>query len=121
MLVRFTSSTAGEMIMFAQHVHTLFAIIGKEGTARGVFLKEQLPDALARLHRVVDEEKLEAKLAQMPSGDDESSQQNGDFVEDEELAKEIISLGRRAQPFIHFMELTLKEGGFILWEAEKDF
>ena len=36
MLVRLTSSTSGEIIMFAEHAHALFEWIGKETTARGV-------------------------------------------------------------------------------------
>ena len=32
-----------------------------------------------------------------------------------------VSLGQRAQPLINLLEWTNKEGGFILWEAERDF
>ena len=32
-----------------------------------------------------------------------------------------LTLGQRAQPLIHLMEWTLKEGGFIIWEAAEDF
>ena len=32
-----------------------------------------------------------------------------------------IHLCQRALPLIHMMEWTLKEGGFILWEASGDF
>ena len=64
MLVRLTSNTSGEIIMFAEHLHTLFQIIGKECTPRGVFLAEQLPDAIAKLHKAVDEEKQELHEAE---------------------------------------------------------
>ena len=57
MLVRLTSSTSGDMIMFAEHLHQLFEIIGKECTARGVFTKEQLPEAIEKLKQAVNEEK----------------------------------------------------------------
>ena len=46
MLIRLTSSTSGEVVMFAKHARRLFEIIGKECTARGVFTFEQLPAAL---------------------------------------------------------------------------
>ena len=123
MLVRLTSSTSGEMIMFAKHAHRLFEIIGKECTARGVFTAEQLPDALARLRQAVQ--------------DDRQAQQNGERQaqrdgveerdEDEERAEARkagrigVSLAQRAQPLINLFEWTLKEGGFVLWEAEHDF
>ena len=62
MLIKLTSSTSGEVVMFAKHARLLFEIIGKECTASGVFTFEQLPAALARLYQAVDEEKLAAKL-----------------------------------------------------------
>lgn len=39
----------------------LFEWIGKETTARGVFVKEQLPEAIAKLQHGVEEERAEAK------------------------------------------------------------
>ena len=42
--------------------------------------------------------------------------------EEEYMAGRIgVHLGQRAQPLINLMEWTHKEGGFILWEAAKDF
>jgi len=49
--------------MMADQVRRLFEIIGKRCTAQGVFTLEQLPDAIARLRRAVEEEKQAAKLA----------------------------------------------------------
>ncbi|MEI7429779.1 MAG: DUF1840 domain-containing protein [Betaproteobacteria bacterium] len=121
MLVKFVSSTAGEMVMFAQHVRDLFQIIDKECTQRGVFMKEQLPEAIGRLQRAVDEEKLVMKLAKMSVEEDDLSDKEMDQDSEESPAKDKISLIRRAPPLIHFMELTQKENGFILWETEADF
>lgn len=117
MLVRLTSSTSGEMIMFAEHAHQLFEILGKECTARGVFSKEQLPDAIARLHRAVEEEKKAAReFAQEMHGADAHEEAG-----DESKVGDAITLGQRAVPLIHLMEWTAKEEGFILWEAAEDF
>jgi len=122
MLVRFTSSTSGEMVMFAHHARELFEIIGKECTQRGVFLKEQLPEAIALLHGAVDQEKLTEKLARMTKADKAKSEEELELDgEDKELEENKIALGRRAHPLIHFMELTEKQSGFILWETEGDF
>ena len=121
MLVRFTSSKSGEMIMFANHAHELFEIIGKECTQRGVFMKEQLPDAIARLHGAIDEEKLSEKLAQMPVAEEEYTKHGMSRNTYKAIASDKIGLVRRVHPFLHFMELTQSEGGFILWETERDF
>lgn len=122
MLVRLTSSAAGEMIMFAEHARRLFDIIGKEGTARGVFTQEQLPEAIAKLHQAVDEEKqalLEAERKMREEGIGEDEKNIG--ADNQASADKSVHLSQRAYPLIHMMELTQKEDGFILWEADKDF
>ena len=125
MLVRLTSNTSGEMIMFAEHAHALFEWMGKESTARGVFTREQLPETIARLHQGVEEEKLarhlaEEKRAESVHGQHEESVEEVEEVE-EAHPEEHVTLGQRAQPLIHLMEWTLNEGGFIIWEAAEDF
>lgn len=121
MLVRLTSNTSGEMIMFAEHLCLLFKIIGKECTSRGVFTTEQLPEAIARLQQAIHEEKLvlhEALCKAHEGGVDEDE----DLIdEDHKSGRAGVHLAQRAHPLIHLMEWTLKEKGFILWETEKDF
>ena len=140
MLVRLTSSTSGEIIMFAEHAHALFEWIGKETTARGVFTAEQLPEAIDRLRRGVEEEKAAARrLAEElrdnegksrmrdDEADEDEDEENGDGCDDgdgenkKKTPKVKVSLGQRAQPLINLMQWTLKEEGFILWEAPADF
>ena len=134
MLIRLTSSTSGEVVMFAKHARRLFEIIGKECTARGVFTYEQLPAALARLYQAVDEEKLAARLRANDERDGKSPPHDechpldthADDTDDGELVverkeRERVSLAQRAQPLIHLMEWTVREQGFILWEASGDF
>ena len=123
MLVKLTSNTSGEMIMFAEHARRLFDIIGKECTARGVFTKEQLPDAIARLRQAVQADRSEQQSKEHLDQRDGVDERD----EDEERAEARkagrigVSLGQRAQPLINLLEWTNKEGGFILWEAEHDF
>jgi hypothetical protein len=121
MLIKLTSNTSGEMIMFAKHAHRLFEIIGKECTARGVFTAEQLAPAIASLHRAVDEERIAAKRRTEEERYTESKERDRDEDAADETADGQVSLGQRAQPLINLMEWTLKEKGFILWEAERDF
>lgn len=122
MLVRMTSSTSGEMIMFAEHAHALWEWMGKECTARGVFTTAQLPEAIARLHRGVEEEKLAARLqAEEKCAAGEVDSEGEDDAPAEKPDEEPVSLIQRAQPLINLMRWTLKEEGFITWEAAKDF
>ena len=120
MLVRLTSSTSGEMIMFAKHARRLFEIVGKACTARGVFTTEQLAPAIAALRAAVAEEKHAAKRrAEEAQVDDEPPEP--DEAGAERQADAEIGLGQRAQPLINLMEWTAKEEGFILWQADLDF
>ena len=123
MLVRLTSSTSGEMIMFAEHARWLFDIIGKVSTARGVFTKEQLPEAIARLKQAVAEDKLAQQASERQEQLDGADEKDEDeeVVEARKAGRIGVNLAQRAQPLINLMEWTNKEGGFILWEAERDF
>jgi hypothetical protein len=113
MLVKLNSNTAGEMLMLADTAHRLFAIIGKEGTARGVFTNAQLPDAIARLRQAVLEEKSAARSAPPPDKDPAG--------DDKDPAPPEIGLAQRAHPLIKLMELTYREDGLVMWEADGDF
>jgi hypothetical protein len=119
MLVRMTSSTSGEVILFAEHAHRLFEIIGKECTARGVFALEQLPDALARLRQAVADDKAATAQATQAQPDciDHDSAEEADAAKREP----VVGLAQRAYPLIRLLERTQQEGGFVLWEAASDF
>ena len=116
MLVKFNSSTSGEMIMFAAHARRLFDAIGKEGTARGVFTTEQLPAAIAALKQAIDADRAATRQAQA-----ETENAEDDEADDEAREDDPVSLAQRAAPLLRLMEWTLKEKGFILWQASADF
>jgi len=107
MLVRFESNVAGEMLMFAEVARRLLRSAGKECSARGVILAEQVPEIVARLRAAVAADRADA--AAPPDEDDDAGARP-------------VSLGQRAQPFIELLELTAREAdGFVLWEAPRDF
>lgn len=121
MLVRMNSSTSGEMIMFAEHARKLFDIIGKDCTARGVFTCEQLPEAISRLKTAVSADNQAVRIAERQAREGGIDPEE-EAMEDEEFKAGIgVHLGQRAAPLMHLMEWTLKEKGFILWEADRDF
>lgn len=124
MLVRLSSSTSGEMIMFAEHAHALWEWMGKEGSARGIFTTHQLPRAIMRLRAGIEEEKLAAKRRAEAARAKEELEGNGEADEAEEKEvppEESVSLVQRAHPLLNLMEWTWKEEGFITWEASGDF
>lgn len=112
MLVRFESNVAGEMLMFAEVARRLLRAAGKECSARGVILAEQVPEIVARLRAAVEAAR---EREANPDAEDED--------EDEDAAANpVVTLGQRAQPFIELLELTAREPkGFVIWEAARDF
>ena len=112
MLVKLTSSSSGEIIMFSDVAHRLFEIAGKKCTAHGVFTKDQLPDSIEKLSQAVDAEKsmfhpVDANAEKM--------------CDEEKQNLPRISLAQRAQPLVALMKLTQKEDGFMTWQAANDF
>lgn len=113
MLVKFTSSTSGQIMMFAQSARQLLDILGKECSARGVITTEQLPGAIERLRvAVADEKGLSAAMDERPNDVTDSDDQD---------QTSRVGLRQRAYPFIELLLWTSKEDGFVLWEAAKDF
>ena len=111
MLVTFTSSTSGQIMMFAQVARQLLELVGKDCSARGVITTEQLPEAIERL-RV-------ASVEHTSHSTNHSEADNEDGSDEQDPSP--IGFGQRAYPMIELLEWTRKEDGFVLWEAAKDF
>ncbi len=111
MLVKFTSSTSGEIMTFAPVARQLLEILGKDCSARGVITTEQLPEAIDRLrHAAAD-----------PGSHPPAETETGDSDDQNAPDALPIGLGQRAYPLIELLEWTRKEDGFVLWEAAHDF
>ncbi|MDR1709608.1 MAG: DUF1840 domain-containing protein, partial [Candidatus Accumulibacter sp.] len=124
--------------MLAEHAREIFAWMDKERAARGVFTLEQLPEAMTRLRRGIEEDKREARRraeeeTEREKEKEEEARQDAEKDADEDEAPETpgedeekqssapVTLAQRAQPLLRLMEQTLKEGGYILWEAPERF
>ncbi|MEF8734667.1 MAG: DUF1840 domain-containing protein [Candidatus Accumulibacter meliphilus] len=119
MLVKFNSSTSGQIMMFAAAARQLLEILRKDCTARGVITAEQLPEAIERLRTAVagGRRNVAAGLPAPSTAPEKNEGSEGDHPEDDPP----IGLAQRAFPLIELLEWTQKEDGFILWEAAKDF
>lgn len=111
MLVQFVSSETGEVLMYADVARVLLQAMGKETTARGAFLPEQMLPAAQALRDAVQR----SEAAQPPAEEDE---------EEEGKKKEIVvGLRQRAWPLIDMLERTARSGpkANVVWEAAADF
>lgn len=107
MLVKFTSTETGTMVMFADLAATLLRAAGKECTADGVFTQEEMLPAAARLRDAV------AAAGQAPAEDEEGKE--GKPVS--------VAFSARAWPLINMLEQTArgKKKPHIVWHAPSDF
>lgn len=106
MLVKFKSTEAGEIMMYADLARALLQAVGKECTARGVFTQSELAGAARTLRDAVEG-------SETPSS--ESAEEGN--------AEPVITFGARAWPLIQMLERTATgdEKAHILWQAASDF
>lgn len=105
MLVKFHSSTSGEILMFAETARTLLGVLKKDCGARGVITLEELPDQIARLRAAIERGAGQGQPPDQPA-------------DDEELP---VGFRQRAVPFLELLERTQRREGYVLWEAPGDF
>ncbi len=107
MLVTFTSSETGELMMFSDVARTLLQAVGKETSRRGTFTRDEMLPA-AQL--------LRAAVARGEAG-------GGKADEVEAGGEPPVTLGPRAWPLIDMLERSSKGGpkANVVWEAAADF
>lgn len=112
MLVKFTSTETGELFMMDDLARALLHRLGKECTARGVFVPKEMAPAA---------ELLKADAAATPHvGYDKEEQE---LAEEGASADPTPDVTQRAWPLIRMLERTAASGtqAHILWDAPADF
>ncbi|MDR1350990.1 MAG: DUF1840 domain-containing protein [Zoogloeaceae bacterium] len=109
MLVTFTSSESGTMLMFAEVARPFLKAMGKACTARGVITRAEMPAAIAAIERYL-------KTLPAPKPDPEEA-------EAEKPPVPRIGAAQRAWPLLDMLARTArsKRESHILWEASADF
>jgi hypothetical protein len=107
MIVHF-STRAGALTLHGDAAVALLKAMGHSGTVPGAILAPELPAALARLRRALDE------LAAHPPP---SPPDRDDGEGDEEREREPpVSLRMRAVPFIDMIETAIARGSDLMWD-----
>jgi hypothetical protein len=95
--------------MFAESARRIFDILERPDAPRGVITAEQLPDAIARLTRAVEEDKAQAKA--MAAAQDEA-ERRGDPLP---RSGQGISLAQRAYPLLEMLRAAQKRNVEVTW------
>jgi len=102
MLYKFQCKKAADVLMLQDLAQRIFEILDKPLEAKGVFLVEQLPQAIARLEAAIAQDEALRKAA---TQDPEQAQQ----------MKKIDRLGQRAFPFMQLLKEALSKNEMIIW------
>jgi hypothetical protein len=102
MLYKFQCKKAADVLMLQDLAHRIFEILNKPLETKGVFLVEQLPQAIAKLEAAIAQDEALRKAA---AQDPEQAQQ----------MKKIDRLGQRAFPFMQLLKEALSQKEMIIW------
>lgn len=106
MLFKFKSKATGDLIMLEPNGRRVLQLIGKEPSATGIILPEQMPAAVAALEKAVAEEDAAEKAAE------EEMRAKG---EQPAARPEGVSLRQRAVPFIEMLRRAQAAGKEVVW------
>ena len=112
MLVKFHSSTSGEIMMFAESARVILDILAKDCSARGVITLEELPAAIAALRDAMRQRRGQAAEARPDAAKDDQREEGGELP---------VGFVQRATPFVELLERTLRDEGYVMWTAPADF
>lgn len=107
MLYQFKSRATGSVFMIQSVAEHVLAIIGKEPGKTGIVTVEQIPAAIAALHKAVEESEA--------SPQDTRENQGYGNPDDEDQDGAAISLAQRAFPFIEMLEDAHRAGKDVTW------
>ncbi len=105
MLYKFKSKVTGDVIMLQANGEQILRIIGKDLSAKGIILPEQIPAAIAALEKAIDR----GRPGQAKQPDDAADDNN-----DTESADQ-VTLHQRAAPFIDMLKRCQKADTEIVW------
>jgi hypothetical protein len=101
MLVKFDSKV-GTLTMFGDVAVQLLNLMGHSGTVPSAILAADIPAAIERLTRALDQG---ASLPPTPTEEDERQE-----------GRTPVSLRQRAYPLIELLERAAKNGADVMWE-----
>jgi hypothetical protein len=106
MIVKF-STRAGALTMHGDAAVALLKAMGHSGTVPGAILAADLPEALANLRKVLDEQAHAPPPPPPAEGGDEN---------DEREREPPVTLRMRALPLIDMIETAIARNSDLMWE-----
>jgi Domain of unknown function (DUF1840) len=105
MIYKFKSPAAGDLIMLESNGRRVLEIIGKDPSATGIILPDQMAVAQAAIQQAIEHEEAQQKAAI------QDAKAQGKSVP----VFEAISLRKRAWPMVEMLQRCAKEKAPITW------
>ena len=116
MLYTFRSAASADVLMLGDPAKKLLAILGKDpDDTQGIVTVEQLPDAIARLHAAIEEDRARQaereREREFAAADDEAAERE---VARSGMAAP-VGLAQRGWPLLDMLEAALTEEVPVIW------
>ncbi|ABV38236.1 conserved hypothetical protein [Shewanella sediminis HAW-EB3] len=105
MLVTFKTQYYSNITMFGNVALTFVKIMGHSGTVPGAIRAEDVPEALQRLSKAVE---------QVPASP--QSPPSSTYDDDNEDNEPVVSLRQRALPLIELLQSAVESESNVMWE-----
>ena len=107
MLYKFKSKAGADVIMMGPQGEQVLRLLGRDPAAPGIFLGDQLPQAVAALEQAVadDESAFARQQAEAKAAGEPAPRREG------------VTLKQRAWPLVELMRHALKDGEDVSWGA----
>lgn len=106
--------------MFPEHFKRICAAMGKPFAEKGIFTPEELPQAIEKLQRAMEQSRLEREEAQKAL--DLLAQERGYLSASQEVALRKkaaqVPLATRAFPLLEMMQLAQKKNKEVVWGVD---
>ncbi len=106
MLVTFKTQYYSNITLFGNIALTFVKIMGHSGTVPGAIRAEDVPAALKRLSKAVEDEPNASPLTPPSSTDNEDDEDN----------EPVVSLRHRALPLIELLQAAVESESNVMWE-----
>lgn len=104
-LYRFKSRETGDLVMLEQHGRRVLEILGKDASAAGILLPQQMPAAVQALRDAVAQEEAEQKR----------QREEAEAAGEPPPEFDSVSLRLRVTPFIEMIHRCEQAGVEIVW------
>ena len=114
MIYEFKSRATGTVIMTRPVAEWILQIVGKTPGPTGIVTVDQMPGAIAALHKAIDDER-QALRAESRGGTQGQAGAQGEDAAADDADSHTVSLAQRAFPFIEMLEAAHKAGKDVTW------